>query len=352
MTTASELHCRDGPPALVSEHRRQPPARLCAHCRADSQRVLALPHPLQPDRCGDEPPDRGQSSAGPVVTRRRSQDRRTRRAGDRAQQGGKRGAALPAHGAPVRPDRPTLERPEQAADDHLGSRATAARLQQLVAAINTNIGDLDRSTREILLLGDRRHKAIDKIEAANEAALRLLLQVTDDILSRIGASVDSRPQRPDRYAGPATRSGVAAHRLCRARRFQPRHHVAQRDRVRRNSRCPAGAAPATRDRRRQPVTEPGDPGIGCAPDSARVGELRAAGRSLVALGTADDGLLAIQTKLLPERQAVAAQQAALQTIGVDLREQVSKLNESAEPRQPAPRRSRPRRSTPAGCGSS
>jgi signal transduction histidine kinase/CheY-like chemotaxis protein len=41
-------------------------------------------------------------------------------------------------------------------------------------------------------------------------------------------------------------------------------------------------------------------------------------------------LLAIQTKLLPERQAVAAQQAALQTIGVDLREQVSKLNESAE----------------------
>ena len=61
---------------------------------------------------------------------------------------------------------------------------------QLVAAINTNIGDLDRSTREILLLGDRRHKAIDKIEAANEAALRLLLQVTDDILSRIGVSVD------------------------------------------------------------------------------------------------------------------------------------------------------------------
>ena len=48
------------------------------------------------------------------------------------------------------------------------------------------------------------------------------------------------------------------------------------------------------------------------------------------LGTADDGLLAIQTKLLPERQAVASQQAALQAIGVDLREQVSKLNESAE----------------------
>ena len=72
----------------------------------------------------------------------------------------------------------------------ISEETTAARLQQLVAAINTNIGDLDRSTREILLLGDRRHKAIDKIEAANEAALRLLLQVTDDILARIGARVD------------------------------------------------------------------------------------------------------------------------------------------------------------------
>ena len=112
----------------------------------------------------------------------------------------------------------------------ISEETTAARLQQLVAAINTNIGDLDRSTREILLLGDRRSKAIDKAEAANEAALRLLLQVTDDILSRIGASVDRARQRPDRYAGPATRSCVAAHRLCRARRFQSRHHPAQRDR--------------------------------------------------------------------------------------------------------------------------
>ena len=68
-----------------------------------------------------------------------------------------------------------------------------------------------------------------------------------------------------------------------------------------------------------------------ASDAApRVGDLRDAARSLAALGTADDGLLAIQTKLLPERQAVASQQAALQAIGVDLREQVSKLNESAE----------------------
>jgi len=71
----------------------------------------------------------------------------------------------------------------------ISEEATAARLQQLVAAINTNVGDLDRSTREILLLSDRRSKAIDKAEATNEAGLRLLLQVTDDILSRIGTRI-------------------------------------------------------------------------------------------------------------------------------------------------------------------
>src|SRR4051812_8612798 len=71
----------------------------------------------------------------------------------------------------------------------ISEEATAARLQQLVAAINTNVGDLDRSTREILLLSDRRSKAIDKAEATNEAGLRLLLQVTDDILARIGTRI-------------------------------------------------------------------------------------------------------------------------------------------------------------------
>ena len=291
--------------------------------------TLALPHPFQPDRCGDEPPDRGQSSAGPVVTRRRSQDRRTRRAGDRAQQGGKRGAALPAHGAPVRPDRPTWSVLSKL-QTIISEETTAARLQQLVAAINTNIGDLDRSTREILLLGDRRHKAIDKIEAANEAALRLLLQVTDDILSRIGASVDRA--RNGQTDTPDLQRDLASLRTAYAARADFNRVTTLLSGI--GSAVIPDALPGLRQQLATAADNLSQSLASLAsdatPDSARVGELRAAGRSLVELGTVDDGLLAIQTKLLPERQAVAAQQAALQTIGVDLREQVSKLNESAE----------------------
>ena len=212
----------------------------------------------------------------------------------------------------------------------ISEETTAARLQQLVAAINTNIGDLDRSTREILLLGDRRHKAIDKIEAANEAALRLLLQVTDDILARIGASVDRA--RNGQTEAPDLQRDLASLRTAYAARADFNRVTTLLSGI--GSAVIPDALPGLR----QQLATAADSlsqslatlASDAAPDSARVGELRAAGRSLVELGTVDDGLLAIQTKLLPERQAVAAQQAALQTIGVDLREQVSKLNESAE----------------------
>ena len=212
----------------------------------------------------------------------------------------------------------------------ISEETTAARLQQLVAAINTNIGDLDRSTREILLLGDRRHKAIDKIEAANEAALRLLLQVTDDILSRIGVSVDRA--RNGQTETPDLQRDLASLRTAYAARADFNRVTTLLSGI--GSAVIPDALPGLR----QQLATAADSlsqslatlASDAAPDSARVSELRAAGGALVALGTADDGLLAIQTKLLPERQAVAAQQAALQTIGLDLREQVSKLNESAE----------------------
>ena len=212
----------------------------------------------------------------------------------------------------------------------ISEETTAARLQQLVAAINTNIGDLDRSTREILLLGDRRHKAIDKIEAANEAALRLLLQVTDDILSRIGVSVDRA--RNGQTETPDLQRDLASLRTAYAARADFNRVTTLLSGI--GSAVIPDALPGLRQQLATAADNLSQSLASLAsdatPDSARVGELRAAGRSLVELGTVDDGLLAIQTKLLPERQAVAAQQAALQTIGVDLREQVSKLNESAE----------------------
>ena len=209
----------------------------------------------------------------------------------------------------------------------ISEEATAARLQQMIAAINTNIGDLDRSTREILLLRDRRAKAIDKAEAVNESGLRLLLQITDDILSHLGASIDrgvgGQSDAPDLQRDLAALRAAYAARADFNRVTTLLNGIATAE------------APDALPGLRQQLTAAADSLsqslASLASDAApRVGELRDAGRALAAVGTADDGLLAIQARLLPERQAVASQQAALQAIGVDLREQVSKLNDSAE----------------------
>ena len=209
----------------------------------------------------------------------------------------------------------------------ISEEATAARLQQLVAAINTNVGDLDRSTREILLLSDRRSKAIDKAEATNEAGLRLLLQVTDDILSRIGAritqGVGGQTDTPDLQRELASLRAAYAARADFNRVTTLLNGIA--------TATTPDALPGLRQQLAVATDSLSQSVATLASDAApRMGDLRDAARSLAALGTADDGLLAVQTKLLPERQAVASQQAALQAIGVDLREQVSKLNESAE----------------------
>ena len=260
--------CRNGPPALVSEHRRQPAGRLRAHCRADRGRDLALAHSLQSDRCGDEPPDRGQSAAGPIVARRRSQDRRAGRAGDRAQQGGKRGATLPAHGEPVRSDRPALGRPEQAAEHHLrrgdgGAAAAAGRRDQHQCRRSRPLDPRDSPAQRSTQQGDRQGGSHQRGRAAPAAAGHGRYPVPHRSAHHPGGG------RPDRYAGPATRACVAARCLCGARRFQSGHHPAQRDRDGHNSRCPAGIAPATRRRYRQPVTKRGDAGIGCSPARGR-----------------------------------------------------------------------------------
>jgi len=66
--------------------------------------------------------------------------------------------------------------------------ATADRLQELVAEISTKVGELDHSTRDVLLLGGQQDRAMAQAIAANQAALRLLLQTTDDLLSRMTAA--------------------------------------------------------------------------------------------------------------------------------------------------------------------
>jgi signal transduction histidine kinase/CheY-like chemotaxis protein len=208
--------------------------------------------------------------------------------------------------------------------------ATAARLQQLVADINTKVGELDRSTREVLLLNGRKDKAIAQAVVVNEAGLRVLLQATDDIFARMTANL-GRAQAGEPKLADLQRDFLLLHAAYAARGNFVRVTTLLSDIA---AATDTNALPQLREQ----FAAASDGlshdlaviGPDAALDSGRSTELRAAAKSLDALGSADDGLLAIQAKLLPERKAVAANQTALLEIGANLRDQVSKLNESAE----------------------
>jgi signal transduction histidine kinase/CheY-like chemotaxis protein len=212
----------------------------------------------------------------------------------------------------------------------ISEEAAAAGLQELVAAINTKVGDLDRSTREVLLLRGRKDRAVAQAVAVNELGMRGLLQITDDLLARMAGDLD--------------RAGGGEPDLARLQQdldLLRAAYAARADLVRITTlltdiaaAAHSDALPALREQfaaaadalSRDLAAVSADPTF----DRARSDELRAAAQSLVFLGSGDDGLLSIQTKLLPERQAVVDNQTALQTIGVTLRGQVANLSERAE----------------------
>jgi phosphoglycerate-specific signal transduction histidine kinase len=72
----------------------------------------------------------------------------------------------------------------------ISEEAAAARLQELVAAINTKVGELDRSTREVLLLRGRKDRTVAQAVAVNEVGMRGLLQMTDDLLARMAGDLN------------------------------------------------------------------------------------------------------------------------------------------------------------------
>jgi signal transduction histidine kinase/CheY-like chemotaxis protein len=212
----------------------------------------------------------------------------------------------------------------------ISEEAAAARLQELVAAINTKVGELDRSTREVLLLRGRKDRAVVRAVAVNEVAMRGLLQITDDLLARMAGDLNRVGSDEPNLAGLQQDLD-----LLRAA------YAARADLVRITtlltdiaSAVNSDALPGFREQfaaaadalLRDLAAVTADPAL----DRARADELRAAAQSLISLGSGDEGLLSIQAKLLPERQAVVDNQTALQTIGVALRSQVANLSERAE----------------------
>jgi signal transduction histidine kinase/DNA-binding response OmpR family regulator len=203
--------------------------------------------------------------------------------------------------------------------------ATADRLQQLVAEISTKVGELDHSTRDVLLLGGQQDKALGQAIAANESGLRLLLQSTDELLSRMTAA----PAGAGGQAETDLRRDLESLRAAYAARVDFNRVTTLLRGI--TDAANADALPGMRAQ----FTAAGESllqslaAIGTV-DAGRAGELRAAAQSLIAVGSGNNGLLSIQEKLLPERKAVVAHQEALQNIGLNLRNEVAKLNETAE----------------------
>jgi signal transduction histidine kinase/DNA-binding response OmpR family regulator len=212
----------------------------------------------------------------------------------------------------------------------ISEEAAAARLQELVAAINTKVGELDRSTREVLLLRGRKDRAVAQAVAVNEMGMRGLLQMTDDMLARMAGDLDRAGAGEPNVAG--LQQDLDLLRAAYATRADfVRITTLLTDIA---AAVHADALPGFREQfaaaadalSRDLAAVTADPAL----DRARSDEIRAAAQSLIFLGSGGDGLLSIQAKLLPERQAVADNQVALQTIGVTLRSQVANLSERAE----------------------
>jgi signal transduction histidine kinase/DNA-binding response OmpR family regulator len=212
----------------------------------------------------------------------------------------------------------------------ISEEAAAARLQELVAAINTKVGELDRSTREVLLLRGRKDRAVAQAVAVNEMGMRGLLQMTEDLLARMAGALDRAGAGESNLADQQQDLNLLRAAYATRADFVRITTLLTDIAAAVNSAALPGLreqfAAATDALSRDLAAVTADPAL----DRARLDELRAAAQSLISLGSGDDGLLSIQAKLLPERQAVADNQVALQTIGVTLRSQVANLSERAE----------------------
>ncbi len=65
----------------------------------------------------------------------------------------------------------------------------AARLQEILAKLNGELGEIDRNTREFVVVTKRRKAAIENIATVNERMLGLMTPVADRIGSRLTGTI-------------------------------------------------------------------------------------------------------------------------------------------------------------------
>src|SRR5262249_39328184 len=76
--------------------------------------------------------------------------------------------------------------------------AATARLQESVAALNSELGAIDRGTRELVALGTRRKRAAEQATLAHETLVRLVAPLVERLETRVNAAIDRSDAASDR----------------------------------------------------------------------------------------------------------------------------------------------------------
>ncbi len=206
--------------------------------------------------------------------------------------------------------------------------ATTARLQAILANLNGELSQIDRSTREYVQVITRRKAGTDRVAAANERLLALMTPIVDRIGGRLTGTLG---------ANAATVNSAEAS----ADLVLLRTAYAVRTDVNRGAEL-LGRIAAARDATPLSIIT-AELGLvqGDLRDSIEVlekdertganrNELAAAIEALIAAGSGAEGLPALQGQYLQQRDAIADRQKDLQAISSELRDQGARLVQGAE----------------------
>ena len=202
-------------------------------------------------------------------------------------------------------------------------KTALTRLQEVVSALDTALGAIDRATREFVETSTLRRHAIEQVAWANEAVLRPLGPLTEQLNARVAAIVDrsdasaiDQDELRNNLALLRALNAVRAH-VNRITDLDNRVVTAQNGSLQQLGQQLA----ANHDELQQDLTA-----IDKAPqvDADRRTELRTAIAALISSGTGERGPPSQQALYIPQRQAVADSQKALETVSTDLRNHVAK----------------------------
>ncbi len=208
----------------------------------------------------------------------------------------------------------------------ISNNGGAARLQDILAKLNGELGAIDRNTREFVVVANRRKAALDRVAAVNGRMLALMQPIADRIGSRLSGSIGTDAQSSAEAATDLNLLRIA---------------YALRADVNRSAELLARAAAAPDVTAMSVITaELGltqqdlRDAVVILANSNRTGadalQLAEGIDAVIGVGTGANGLPALHTQYLAQREDIAALQKSLQAMSTDLREQVGKLVQGAE----------------------